>query len=701
MKTEDRRIAVFAFRWLMATVLSVITLFAEQAGIGLCRLALAQTDDTVLESKDVEAKLFEVPGFEREMELLERMHRKHQESSFSDCTLWDRWLPHASLWTGVEARNKYRHSLLERRIDAEGYVAMQQHRGMAHSDGWPFPAWQQSTGVGFHFSMAGDHWAVHHFRTKAIENLDGWNIEGAKVLSLDPQAGLRIKLLAPQARIETPQFQCGTIVAPFVRLEWAAPNWPENARTRLRWLFDGETDWEEERVVEFQPERRDGALGFANIPTYRHPKYSGLLQRYQLEFEAEPGAEVILKSLITAIDSRHPITNSSYIRACVEYFQWTGDLEFLRDNIKRMRSALRFMIVEFGLREHKHLVVPWVGHDGRSGIVYDDAGVKSVRPGLGVGNNYWDLLPFGGHDALATIYAYDALRLFAELEAAIETHPDWLTVTESESAGGGIPPDLSAGISAAELQTLADEIREEFQKKFWSKEDQRFIGWEDLTGHRYDFGFTFVNLEAIYYGLASQSQSAEIFSWLDGKRLVAGDNSQGGDIYHWRFAPRATTRRNIDTYMWAWLSPESIEWGGQVQDGGAVLGFSYFDVMARLESQGADAAWARLQTIVDWYAEVEAEGGYRDYYAKAGRGTLQGGGTAGGLGLDYEFFESVLVPQVMLYGFLGFEPTATGYRVNPRLPSSWPSLTVRNIHFGQKVLTIKAFPSGSYEVVED
>ncbi|MBL8892793.1 MAG: hypothetical protein JNL67_22645 [Planctomycetaceae bacterium] len=700
MKPENVRWIVVTCRWwIMAARLSVTLGALKIAGAGFGGVASAQSEVKLQEHNAEVQRLYEVPGFEREMALLERMHTKHQESSFSDCTLWDRWLPHASLWTGATAISRYRRSLLDRRIDSEGYVAMQQHRGMAHSDGWPFPAWQQSTGVGFHFSMIGDHWAVHHFGTQAITNLDGWSIAGAEVLSIDPETGLRLKLTAPKAKIETPRFQCGTIVAPFVRLELATSRWPTEARGRLRWQLDGETEWNDRRVMEFSPESHNGEMGFANIPAYRHPEYSGLLTRYQIEIEAEPGVEVTLKSLITAIDSRHPITNSSYLRACLEYLEWTGDLEFLRANIQRMRAALRFMIQEFGLRDHKHVIVPWVGHDGRSGLVYEN-GVKSVRPGLGVGNNYWDLLPFGGHDGLATIYAYDALRLFAELEAAIEAHPEWLATTKAELNEDAPSAHLNTEFSANELRGLATELQQEFQKRFWNAEKGRFIGWEDRQGQRHDFGFTFVNLEAIYYGLASESQAAEIFSWLDGQRLVAEDTSQGADIYHWRFAPRATTKRNIDTYMWAWVSPESIEWGGQVQDGGAVLGFSYFDVMARLQWQGPDAAWLRLQKILEWYAEVEAEGGYRAYYAKPGRGTLQGGGTAGGLGLDHEFFESVLVPQVMLYGFLGFEPTATGYRVNPKLPTSWPSLTVRDIHFRQKKLSITAFPDGTYKVVE-
>ena len=149
----------------------------------------------------------------------------------------------------------------------------------------------------------------------------------------------------------------------------------------------------------------------------------------------------------------------------------------------------------------------------------------------------------------------------------------------------------------------------------------------------------------------------------------------------------------MDTYVWAWSGPEGIPWGGQVQDGGAVLGFSYFDLMGRLRTLGPDAAWARLREILAWFGEVRAEGGYRAYYAKPGRGTLQGGGPAGGLGLDVEFLESALVPQVMLYGFLGCEPRPGGLRLDPRLPADWPSLTITRVQAQNHVLDLTARPA--------
>jgi cellobiose phosphorylase len=44
----------------------------------------------------------------------------------------------------------------------------------------------------------------------------------------------------------------------------------------------------------------------------------------------------------------------------------------------------------------------------------------------------------------------------------------------------------------------------------------------------------------------------------------------------------------------------------------------------------------------------------------------------------------------MLYGFLGFRPTADGCAIHPRLPADWPKLTITRIHLHQHVLDITA-----------
>lgn len=425
------------------------------------------------------------------------------------------------------------------------------------------------------------------------------------------------------------------------------------------------------------------------IPVYRHPRWKGTITGLRIGFDNRSSAAVVIKSFHTACDTRHPINNLNFIRGLHDTFVWTRDLNLLRQQSPRLRTALHFTMREFDTRNRKCIYTTWPGHEGRSGVRRKADGKKEVLKGEGIGGNYWDLLPFGGEDALATIYYYDALLAMADLEEQIAAHPEWGIATGADA------------FDPSDLRRHAEEVRRYGATRFWNEETGRF-GTVDLDGVLHDYGWTFLNNEAVYYGFATPSHARSIRDWISGRRIVAGDTSTGPDIYHWRFGPRASTRRNLDYYFWGWSNPESIPWGYQVQDGGAVLGFSYHDLMSRLKLDGPEDAWARLQEIVTWFDETQADGGYRAYYAKdPARGSMQGGNVAGGLGLDREFFESILVPQVMLYGFLGFKPTASGFAIRPALPKDWPSLEINRIHWQEHVLTVSAEAGGAIQVLSD
>jgi len=40
-------------------------------------------------------------------------------------------------------------------MNGEGYILTMQHDGPAHAEGWPFPGWHISGGVGWHFRPIG------------------------------------------------------------------------------------------------------------------------------------------------------------------------------------------------------------------------------------------------------------------------------------------------------------------------------------------------------------------------------------------------------------------------------------------------------------------------------------------------------------------------------------------------------------------
>ena len=635
---------------------------------------------------------FVIPGYEKEMASLRDLFWLHYESARPLIPLWDEWMAISALWpargSGTELdamRMRWAEAMAKRKINTEGYVHTLQHDGPAHAEGWPFPRWMEAGGIGWHFRGTG----VPGYDGPPATS-EGWIVTGGQGGEINDK-GWIVDLTAPMATAQAPPFSIDAKSSPWLRINWWAASL-EGANCYVEWTTKEQPEFTPQCRAYFEPAapagqaRTKGASSASQlntsvietrtmIPLYRIPGWKGTITGLRIAFDNPAEAKLVFKSIHTACDTRHNINNPNFIRGCCEYFLWTRDISFLRNRIGGIRTAMRYVMNEFDTRQHKCVYTTWRGHEGRSGIHRTPDGEKTIIPGEGIGSNYWDLLPFGGEDALATIYYYDTLLDLADLEEQIQEHPQWCIATGAEAFDPG------------DLRAHAQEVKQYGGKRFWNQKTGRF-GTVDLEGVLHDYGFTFLNNEAIYYDFATPEQAQSIRSWLSGKRIVEGDTSTGADIYHWRFGPRSTTKRNIEYYFWGWSRPESIPWGRQVQDGGAVLGFSYHDLMARLITDGPDDTWQRLQEILVWFDETQAEGGYRAYYSDPSRGTMQGGNVAGGLGLDKEFFESIMVPQVMLYGFLGFRPTADGFTLNPQLPKDWPELKVTRIHLHQYVLDI-------------
>lgn len=625
---------------------------------------------------------FLVPGHEKELKSLRDLFWLHYPGAGPKATLWDGWLPAPSLWPAVgtndsmnQMRAQWIAALDGRIFDAEGYVASHQHPSIAHQLGWPFPFWGQGTGgAGWHFSFKdtiGEGW-----RPKNLSTIEGWTLEGLTDAAIGEE-GWKVNVAAPNGAFLLPEKDIDTYQAPFLQVRWRTEG-TVPLHPYVEWITKDNPAWGTDRRFYFDPPAGP-AISYAMIPMHKHPRWTGSISRIRLGLgNPAPGGAAILQAFFTQYDTRHNINDSLFVRGCASVFACTGDAAFLKRNINRMRTAIRYMMTEHHTLQEKVVMTTWVGHEGRSGIELGPNNEKKLKSGNGIGGNYWDLLPFGHKDAYATVIYYAALDSMIEIEREIAAHPEW-----------GIPGGALA-FSPDELAKHAAEVKAEANKIFWSDATGRFTTGLDIDGKSHDFGLTFLNLEAIYYGLATPEHAQSILTWIGGERVVDGDTSQGPDIYKWRFGPRATTKRNIDYYLWAWSSPESIPWGDQVQDGGAVLGFSFHDLMSRIAVRGPDSAWGRIHEISRWFDEVQAAGGYRAYYNGTREGTLQGSGKPGGLGMDSEFFESVLLPQVMIEGFLGFQAFGDGFKVDPRLPTEWPELTIDRIRWQNLILKIRA-----------
>ena len=593
----------------------------------------------------------------------------------------------------------HRDHLLAVPLDEEGYVSTQQHFSHAHEHGWPFPMWTQTlTGpegfaAGWHFQDDGPGWVWNTLRgmpdtwwarEKAVE---GWTLDNVKSLGIEDKKW-QLEATGPSPAITTPDYaRIDAFCAPFLQLRWTrTPEPPQGVLPCVEWLREGDSEFNAERRVYFGFDT--GNPGYESVSgtthslirMYQHPLWNGFIKKIRINLApGESDVKFAIDSFFTVYDTRHSINNPIYILACWNYFRWTGDLPFLKAVIDNMRRALRHQQATMGGLEFNHIRNSWVGHDGLAGFTVKADGAKTMHYGRGIGNNYWDLLPFGWEDMYATGQYYAATVTMAQVEQAILDHPGW---------------DIPRGALAfgpEGLRRHAAAVKETANRKFWNPETGRFVACIDKNGESHDYGFTFLNLDAIWYGIASDEHGQAIMEWVSGPRTVEGDTSTGPDIYHWRFGPRATTRRNVEWYGHGWTAPESIPWGGQVQDGGAVLGFAFYDLWAYLHVLGPDKAWTRLTEMLAWEREVWAEGGYRKYYADGKHGTtLQGGGTAGGLGIDHEFWESSLIPSIVIYGFLGLDPNATSLAVRPRLPRACPEMGVSNVLYRGVRLDIKA-----------
>jgi hypothetical protein len=624
-------------------------------------------------------------------------------------TISDMWMAGA-LHPGWSAsiQQVHRNNLLGIRLDPEGYVWTHQHFSHAHDHGWPFPMWTNATQgpegftAGWHFQQDGPGWVWNNLRGKKDspfgreKAIQGWELENVRSLGIAEDKWQLESSGASPAIVTPAGVAIDAFNAPFLQLRWTRqPGPPAGVLPYVEWKRAGDSEFSAERRVYFDMKSGSEWESTSHsthslIAMSRHPLWKGRIERIRIGLApGESGARFAIDSFFTVYDTRHTINNPLYVMGCWNYFRWTGDVEFLRAVISKVRMALRYQQTVLGGLDNNFIRVPWVGHDGIPGYFRDGSGARKMNYGHGIGNNYWDIMPFGGDDMYATNQYYGSLEAMADLEQAIGEHPGWAI------PGGSLALDANA------LRAHAAKVKETANAKFWDQTTGRFYGAIDQTGKAWEYGFTFLNLDAIWYGIASDTHARAIMDWLGGKRIVEGDTSTGADIYHWRFGPRATTRRNLDWYIQGWI-PERRPWGGQVQDGGAVLGFTFFDYWARLRLNGADDAWQRLHETLEWERDVWADGGYRKAYEGGKRGaTLQGGNTAGAIGIDAEFWESSLVPAIVVHGFLGIDARPDKLTINPRLPTACPEMGVSDLLYRGVRLDVKATRNGVEVALKD
>lgn len=384
----------------------------------------------------------------------------------------------------------------------------------------------------------------------------------------------------------------------------------------------------------------------------------------------------------------HYTYNSTFIIAVRNYLLHGNNTKVIRDG-----QEYDFMDVpnRYGqtMRQKVELAMDYqlTVLEGESGILtINDP--RNDGTTSGVSSNYWDVFKSCGYKS-----AYENAIFYGSLLAMAD-----------------IKEYMGDSASAQRYLELAAKAKVEFNKLFWDDVKERYITSVNVDGFRADYGMTFVNFYAIAYGVADADKAAKVYEWLDGKRIIDGDNSTGEDIYgQFKYAARTNTKDvyEVDENLW-WnhngqlpCAPGTFGgYGHTMQNGGTIFYISHYDIMGRLNSVGAESAYARFRTILE---EFHKDSLRRNQYMVYVQNGAQGVGeyVEGVIG---EFPESGLVPLTFVTGFLGIKPTVDGLQISGNLPDELDYAGVREYLFGNRVYSIevsKEVKTAEVELLDD
>ena len=474
-------------------------------------------------------------------------------------------------------------------------------------------------------------------------------------------------------------------------------------------------------------------------------KCETFINQIRVEIKAKEGKELsgkfALNYVRSTFDTRHVNNNSIFVSSLRQDYDYTGDLEYLKANITKARKAVNFYMEMYDEERHLNDQAYLVGHDSDK-TSFD----KYERVAMTLSNGYWDISFMTRFDFQTNVYFYKAVADLAYLESILLQKG--VTVDKAAASIKTADREFNHGVkeyayTVADLQNVAQAVLTELRKPtndqdktgFWSEETGRFVGGYSYEDNAWcDYGYTVWNMEAIYYGVATEAQTKSIMDWISGKRTVAADvyGSQGDDIYFFEFAPRVNTyskenQNDLSIFNGSYNNRSCVYGETQVQNGGAIMYVSFFDLMSRMEAYGADDAFARLLGIQEWYMDIydyyvsssnynrNPDRFYWDYYEQKqwdangdGKGdyyALQNGikGTAeraagpnGVMGIDGEFLESFLLVSAIPYGFFGID-TENGnkLKIQPNLPTSLEYWAMENLAYNNVKYDLTIFEKGA------
>lgn len=589
------------------------------------------------------------------------------------------------------------------KIDEQGYVWTDDGGTLASwAFGWEFP----------NYKNGGKAWGYSADPNYPADPWEGWSVTGGAASNKNNRYTVTLSG-AKQAEIVSPEFEVGTKVAPFLRMNIAyLPVGGSDIDDLYVYYQTAKTPgWSEDRKVAFSTFCTTGypigTQGIANagygFPMYLAKDYTwstdideDKLTRVKLVLKAKETSTVngewSFGFLSTDFDDRQTNNVCNYIIAAAEILGYSQNSALLQTVMPKARKAMNFLLHQLGGESGLISTEYFMGHGN------DRRRVQGTQ----LGNGYWDVLAFPNLNLYANLEYYYALKSMAFLENMSAYYK--LNLPETTTRDASLKSNIAYKQTEQSIDALAERCKTRIQTEFWNEKTGRFhAGFIDGMEREQDHGYLFFNQQAIALGIPTEEQKQSIMEWVNGEREVCGDNSQGEDIFRYEFASRFNTQNIAPDFY----SGYSSQWDGNVQNGGTALQLAYYDIVAQ-KSIGRENAYGRLTAIKQWYlkvqeafekadlpdfvVETDANGNqtkipkswkfYRPYYNTLPDVTPQGGNTSGMVGLDYEFLEAALLFKAVPDAFFGLSAGRNGtLQIAPALPKELKFWRMENLTF--------------------
>lgn len=289
-----------------------------------------------------------------------------------------------------------------------------------HSMGWPFPRATDSEGWSTYWEFNGDKGSYEgeNWTTNFGAELKSGLLKGSVT------ASERIEFVSPALK------GINTIMsyhAPYLEFDirMYTDDYKNIDNIYVWYKNQADEEWSEEKRVSV---REIAAVNYDFTSVYEHLLYLPMyaekywnsdanvdIAQLKIEICAKEGTTLSgdfgLNYVRPSYDTRYSNNNSIYISSLKMLYEYTGDVEFLKECMPDARKAMNFYMQMYDEERHLNRQSYLIGHEGDKS---DATAAEEMSQSLS--NGYWDVLFMPEYDFQSNMYFYKALVDLIELE---------------------------------------------------------------------------------------------------------------------------------------------------------------------------------------------------------------------------------------------------------------------------------------------